>query len=80
MAVPKKRLTFAASKLKNMEKQKHEVAALTFKKGEERATVVTTGKLWIVYIDGQTRRIHLSQACAIAHLEATGYTICMDEW
>lgn len=57
-----------------------EVAALTFKKGEERATVVTTGKLWIVYIDGQTRMIYLTQARAIAHLEALGYTICMDEW
>lgn len=63
-----------------MEKQAKEVAALTFKRGEERATVVTTGKLWIVYIDGQTRMIYLTQARAIAHLEAQGYTICMDEW
>ena len=63
-----------------MEKQSQEVAALTFKKGEERATVVTTGKLWIVYIDGQTRMIYLTRARAIAHLEALGYIICMDEW
>lgn len=63
-----------------MANDRQEVAALTFKKGEERATVVTTGKLWIVYIDGQTRMIYLTQARAIAHLESLGYTICMDEW
>lgn len=63
-----------------MANDKQEVAALTFAKGDERATIVTTGRLWIVYINGQTRMMFQSQGRAIAHLEALGYSICMDEW
>lgn len=57
-----------------------ETQTLTFSKGEERATIVTTGRLWIVYINGQTRMMFRTKGRAIAHLEALGYSICMDEW
>lgn len=60
--------------------QNQEVAALTFVKDDERATIVTTGVLWIVYINGQTRMIFRSKGRAISHLEALGFTICMDDW
>ena len=59
---------------------KQEVAALTFERGEERATIVTTGRLWIVYINGQTRMMMLSKGRAIAHLETLGFHIVMDDW
>lgn len=63
-----------------MANDKQEVAALTFKRGEERASIVTTGRLWIVYVNGQTRMIMQSKGRAIAHLEALGYHIVMDDW
>lgn len=66
-----------------MSNKTQEVAALTFakgEKGEERATIVTTGRLWIVYVNGQTRMMMQSKGRAIAHLEALGYHIVMDEW
>ena len=63
-----------------MSNNTQEVAALTFARGEERATIVTTGRLWIVYVNGQTRMMMQSNGRAIAHLEALGYHIVMDEW
>lgn len=63
-----------------MANDKQEVAALTFARGEERATIVTTGRLWIVYVNGQTRMMMQSKGRAISHLEALGYHIVMDEW
>lgn len=63
-----------------MSNNTQEVAALTFAKGEERATIVTTGRLWIVYVNGQTRMMMQSKGRAIAHLEALGYKIIMDDW
>lgn len=64
----------------DMDNNREEVTALTFRKGEERAAIVTTGRLWIVYVNGQTRMMFQTQGRAIAHLEALGFTICMDEW
>lgn len=63
-----------------MSNNTQEVAALTFKRGEERASIVTTGAIWIVYVNGITRMIFQSKGRAIAHLEALGFSICMDEW
>lgn len=57
-----------------------DIETLTFCNGEERACIVTTGRLWIVYVDGITRMIFQSKGRAISHLEALGYHIVMDDW